>query len=497
MGVYASPMGKRVRLGLGLLAVVAVLACVVLVRTALYQPPVSSSLADVAPASAITFDLDRAARHLSQAVRIQTVRHQDPAEDHPAEWDRLHAFLQATYPAAHAAMSRELVAGQGLLYTWRGSDPGLAPIVLMAHQDVVPVTPGTEKDWKHPPFSGAIAEGAVWGRGSIDDKGSLIGLFEAIEALALEGFRPRRTVMLVSGHDEEAGGTGAQGAAALLRARGITAEFVLDEGMVIITDNPITRAPLAIIGVAEKGYGTLTVTAQAPGGHSATPPRETGATTLARAVLAISEHPAPLEFKGPGADLVRNAAPHAPFPVRMAVANTWLFEPLLVSQVGATPAGAAVLHTTLAPTMLKGSPKENVLPQDATAWINYRFAPGDDSAAVLARTQAAVGELPVTLAWAKPPKEASPVSSTTSEGWKVLSAVAHEATGAPVVPGLVIAGTDSRYLQPVAKDVYRFQPIALSLAGITTIHGTNEHLSLENLERMVQFYARLIATAAR
>ncbi len=487
-------MGK---LALGLLAALALLAAVVLVRTATYQPPVAASLAEVALASPITFDLPRAAEHLSQAVRIRTVRHQDPSEDQPAEWDRLHAWLQTTYPAAHAAMGRELVAGHGLVYTWMGAEPDLAPIVLMAHHDVVPVTPGTEKDWKHPPFDGVIAEGSIWGRGSIDDKGSLIGLFEAIEALALEGFRPRRTVMLVSGHDEETNGTGAQAAAALLQSRGITAELVLDEGMMVITDNPITRAPLAIIGVAEKGYGTLTVTAQAPGGHSSTPPRETGVTTLARAVLAISENAPPLEFQGPGADMVRSAAPHAPFPVRMAVANGWLLEPVLLSRIGATPAGAAMLHTTLAPTMLKGSPKENVLPQDATAWINYRFAPGDASAALLSRAQAAVSGLPVTLAWAKPPNEATPVSSTSSESWKVLAAVAREVSGAPVVPGLMIAGTDSRHLQPTARNVYRFQPISLSLADISTLHGTNEHLTFENLERMVQFYARLIATTAR
>jgi carboxypeptidase PM20D1 len=490
-------MGKVAKGVLGLLAVLAVLVIVVLVRTATYQPPVTVDLAGVKPAPAITFDRARAAEHLSQAIQIPTISHQDPSENQLAEWDRLHAWLRTTYPAAHAAMSREVVAGHALVYTWKGADSSLAPIVLMAHQDVVPVTPGTEKDWKHPPFAGVIADGAIWGRGSIDDKGSLIGLFEAIEALALQGFSPRRTVMLVSGHDEETAGTGAQGAAGLLKARGLTAEFVLDEAMMIFPDNPITRGPLAIIGVAEKGYGTLTVTANAPGGHSSTPPKETGVTTLARAVTAIAEAPFPLRFQGPGADMVRSAAPHAPFPVRMAVANSWLLEPLLVSQMGASPAGAAALHTTLAPTMLKGSPKENVLPQDATAWINYRFAPGDDSAEAMDRARAAVGDLPVTLAWASPPREATPISSTSSESWKVLAAVAHEVSGAPVVPGLVMAGTDSRYLQSAARDVYRFQPIELTLADTAMIHGTNEHLTLENLERMVQFYARLIATAAR
>jgi carboxypeptidase PM20D1 len=490
-------MGKIAKGALGLVAVLAVLAGVILFRTMTYQSPAAVSVSEVKPAPAVTFELARAAEHLSQAIQFQTIGHQNPSDNQPAEWDKLHAWLQTTYPSAHAAMSREVVASHSLLYTWKGTDPSLPPIILMAHQDVVPVTPGTEKDWKHPPFAGVIAENAVWGRGAIDDKGSLVSLFEAVEVLARQGFKPRRTVMLVSGHDEESIGTGAETVAAVLKERGVTAEFVLDEGMAVIADSPVTRGPLAVIGIAEKGYATLMVTAKAQGGHSSMPPKDTGVTTLARAVAAIAEHPLPLEFKGPGADMVRNAAPHAPLPVKMAVANSWLFEPLLVSQVAATPVGAAMLHTTIAPTMLKGSPKENVLPQEATAWINYRFAPGDSSAQVLAHAKEAVGELPVTLAWTKAPNEASPVSSTTSESWKVLAALAGEVSSAPVAPGLVLGATDSRHLQPIAKDVYRFQPLVLTLAGTAQIHGTNEHMTLENLDRMVQFYARLIATAAR
>jgi carboxypeptidase PM20D1 len=394
-------------------------------------------------------------------------------------------------------MTRETVADHTLVYTWPGSDPSLAPIVLMAHQDVVPVTPGTEKDWKHPPFAGEIADGAVWGRGSIDDKGSLITLFEGLEILAKQGFHPRRTVIVVSGEDEEVRGQGARAAEALLKSRGVKAQFVVDEGMAVIADNPITKSRLAIIGTAEKGYATMNVTARATGGHSSAPPADGGGVvTLSKALVAIAQHPFPMAFRGPGADMLKTIAPQAPFAVRMAVANRWLFGPLLVKQMSATPAGAALLHTTIAPTMLKGSPKENVLPQDATGWINYRIGPGDTSAGVMAHTKAAVGALQVQLAWIKPPEEPSPVSSTSSDGWKVLAAVAGAATNAPVAPGLVTAGTDSRYLQPVASDVYRFQPMDFSLADVAMIHGSNEHLTLKNLEQCVQFYARLVATAA-
>jgi carboxypeptidase PM20D1 len=484
------------RAALAVLGLVVVLALIVAVRTVTYKPPAAADLAAVKLAAPIAIDNAKAARRLGEAVRILTISHQDPAENQPAEWEKLHAWLEATYPAAHRAMRRDIVANRTLVYTWPGSDPSLPPIILMAHQDVVPVTEGTEKDWKHPPFSGEIADGAVWGRGSVDDKGSLVALFEAVEALATQGFAPRRTVILVSGEDEEVRGVGAKAAAAFLQAHGVKAEFVLDEGSLVVADNPVTGGPAALIGVAEKGYGTLVVTAKAAGGHSSVPPKTTGVVTLARAVIAISEHSAPMAFEGPGAEMLRTLAPTASPMVKMAVANDWLFKPLLIQQIGATPAGAAMLHTTIAPTMLKGSPKENVLPQDATAWINYRIAPGDNAATVMARAKAAVGTLPVSLTWTRKPDEASAVSSTRSESWRILAALASEGGRLPVAPSLVVAGTDSRYLQPVARDVYRFQPMVVPMHGVGMIHGTNEHMTLENLARMTGFYARLIATAA-
>ncbi|MDB5455995.1 MAG: peptidase [Caulobacter sp.] len=490
-------MGWKSTTALTALGLVLATAGVVAVRTATFKAPAQVDIAGAHLAAARPVDVAKAATHLSEAVRIQTVSHQDPAQDQPAQWDQLHAWLQASYPAAHAAMSREVVGGHALIYTWPGSDPALAPIILMAHQDVVPVTPGSEGAWKHPPFAGVIADGAVWGRGSIDDKGSLITLFEALDGLAAGGFKPRRTVIVVSGHDEEVRGLGAQAAAAALKARGVKAQFVLDEGMLVVADHPVTGKPVALIGTAEKGYATLKVVAPAAGGHSSAPPQETGVATLARAVLAITGKPFPMKFAGPGADMLKAIAPHASPVVKMAVANSWLFSPLLVSVSAKTPAGAAMLHTTIAPTMLQGSPKENVLPQDASAWINYRIAPGDSSADVINRARAAVGSLPVTLSWSRPPNEPTGVSSTRSPGWTVLAALAADESRAPVAPGLMTAATDSRYLQSVADDVYRFQPLVLKVGDIEMIHGTNEHIGLDNIERMVRFYQRLVETAAR
>ena len=485
------------RIVLVLLAALAILAGVVAYRTATYTAPGQAATARVELAPAVPIDGARAAQHLAEAIRIRTVSHQDPQDNDPAEWDRLHAWLTAAYPATHAALTREVVAGHTLVYTWQGSDPSLAPIVLMAHHDVVPVTPGTEQDWSHPPFDGVIADGAVWGRGAVDDKGSLVGLLEGIESLAASGFAPRRTVIVVSGHDEEAGGLGAHAAAALLESRGVRAEFVLDEGLAVISDFPLLGRPVALIGIAEKGYATLKVTAPAAGGHSSAPPPQTGVEVLAKAVLAITDHAFPLEFKGPAADMVRALAPDAPLLVRVAVANEWLFRPLLVRQIAATPAGAATLHTTIAPTMLRGSPKENVLPQDATAWINYRIAPGLTADDVMQRAANATRDLGVKLAWEGPAYDPSPVSSSTSPAYRVMAELAAGDERTPVAPGLVTATTDSRHMAGLAKDIYRFQPLVASIGELQMIHGTNERMTLDNLQRTAEFYARLIATVAR
>lgn len=483
-----------VRLGLGLLAVVLVLIAVVAVRTATFEAPAPSQAIALAPA--VPVDVAAAAGRLSQAIRFRTISNQDSAVNDWTQWQGLHAWLQASYPRVHSALRRETVAGYGLVYTWPGSDPALDPIVLMAHQDVVPVTAGTEGDWRRPPFAGEIVEGAVWGRGAVDDKGSLVALMEAAEILLGQGFQPRRTVIFVFGHDEEVASTGAEAAAALLKSRGITAEFTLDEGLFVITDNPVSGGPAGLIGVGEKGYATLAVTAPSEGGHSSSPPEDTGVITLARALVAIAEEPFPMKLSGPAEEMLRSLAPEAGPEVRMAVANTWLFEPLLIDQIASSPEGAALLHTTIAPTMLEGSPKENVLPQAARGLINYRIAPGDTSETVMTRARAAVGDLPVELAWVQPPREPTPVAATDSRGFALLSALVREVNGATPAPALVTGGTDGRYLEPVSRDVYRFLPVALSVDEVGMVHGTNEHITLQNLERMIQFYARLIATGA-
>jgi carboxypeptidase PM20D1 len=487
-------MNRGVKIaGAVLLAGVAVVAF----KTMTFKP------AGVADASGITlapipaFDIDAAAAHLGAAVRFQTVSHQNVTQNQPEEWVKLQAWLATTYPRFHAIATRETVSARGLLYRWEGSDKAAKPIILMAHQDVVPVMPGTEKDWSHAPFAGEIADGSVWGRGSVDDKGSLVGLMESLETLAASGFKPKRTIYLVSGHDEEFGGTGAQEAAKLLASRGVKALFAIDEGSAIIEDAPMINAPAILIGVAEKGYATLQVDAPTAGGHSSMPPAEIGTVNLAKAVVAIHQNQFPPKLEGPVAGMVEVLADRKGGMMKIVAANRWLFGGMLTRQMMEKPSSAAMLHTTIAPTMLSGSPKENVLPQTASAMINYRIAPGDSPDDVMRRAKEAVGDLPVKLSFGRTHVGSTSVSSTSSQGWKLVSAAAQpDVPGAAVAPFLVVAGTDSRYMGGVADDVYRFQPLKVKSAETKMIHGTNEHMTLDNLARMIRFYQRLIATAA-
>lgn len=487
---------KTIRNGLFAVgAALMLLVAVLIVRALTWSPP--GRYEPVVLAAAPSVDAARAAARLGEAVRFQTVLHQNPTDDRPEEWAKLHAWLDATYPAARAALHKETVAGRTLIYAWAGSDPALPPIVLMAHQDVVPVAPGTEAGWTRPPFSGEVSGGYVWGRGTLDDKGSLVALMEAVDALAASGFRPARTVYLVFGHDEEVAGSGARAAAALLKSRGVRPAFVLDEGGLALTSNPVTGKPVAAIGVSEKGYGTLKVVARGKGGHSSMPPDETAVQSLARAVDRIASDRYPPRLDGPGADLIKVLAADSPFGLRLLVANDWLFGGVVANQAAASPSTSALLRTTFAPTMLEGSPKENVLPERATALINVRLHPRDTADAVLARARRAAKDLKdVEVTWAAPPSEATRPAAADGPAWRLLATIAEKSTGATPGPNLVNGATDGRHMTTLTSQVYRFLPVLIPETELDGFHGTNERLSVENVGRAADAYALLIATAA-
>src|SRR3989440_2551979 len=362
---------KRVLLALAL--VVVLLAAVTLQRTAGFR----SRQPQVAPVAAEPLDTAALARRLAGALRFKTISFQDSNQFDAREFAGFGRYLRDSFPRLHGALKLEKVNGYGLLYKWTGSDPGLAPAVLLAHQDVVPVEPGTEGRWTEPPFEGRIAGGYVWGRGALDDKGSLVGILEAVEHLVAAGAKPRRTVYLAFGYDEEVGGRrGAAHIADLLASRNVHPELVLDEGGALTTGLVSgISASVALVGIAEKGYVTVALTAQAEGGHSSMPPDETAVGILATGITRLEHHQMPRAVRGPTAAMFDYLGPEMPFGPRLVMANRWLFEGILARRFGATPQGNAMLRTTTAPTVLQAGGKGDVLPPSARALVNLRILP--------------------------------------------------------------------------------------------------------------------------
>ena len=477
-------------LGLGVVA----LAAVVLVRAL----GLSSRQAAVAPIERRELDASAAAANLAAALRFETISHQDRALTSAEAFGDFHAWLAATYPRLHARLEREVIGARSLLYTWSGSDPDLARIVLLAHQDVVPADGAAR--WSHPPFSGALEGGYVWGRGAIDDKGGLVALCEAVERLLEDGFEPRRTVMLAYGHDEEVGGLeGAALIAQQLAARGVRAELVLDEGMAVIEGAlPGLSRPAALVGIAEKGSATLELLVEAEGGHSSTPPRHTGAGILATALHRVEADPLPGGIDGVVEDLFDHVAPELSLRYRLPLANLWLFRGVAERILGSDPAMNALLRTTTAVTMLEGSPKHNVLPQRARALVNFRIRPGETSEDVLRHVLRAVDDPRVAISFARPPREPSPVSPTDGPAFALLQRTIGELfPDALVAPALVLGGTDSRHYTIVTDAVYRFRPFLYTPDDLPRIHGIDERVSTTTLADGIRFYIRLIENASR
>jgi len=429
---------------------------------------------------------------LAAAVRIPTVSHADGSIDHEAH-DALHALLEERFPQVHQVLSRERL-GATLLYRWQGTDPSLPPGVLMAHQDVVPVEdPST---WSHPPFSGVIADGYLWGRGTLDDKHNLVTQLAAVEQLVGEGFAPERTIYLAFGHDEEVGGRGIQQVDELFGRRGIDElAFVLDEGGVVAQGIMAgLDAPLATVGISEKGFASVELRARSPGGHSSMPPPHSALGILAAALVAIEDHPLPVRWDGPTATMLDAAAPEMDFGLRLVMSNRWLFRPVVQSKMEAKRSTNATLRTTTAVTMAKGSPQDNVLPQEAVGVVNFRIAPGDTTSSVLDHVRSVVSDdVEVSLYAEGIASDPSPISRTDGPAWRALGASVRQTWPTAVVtPYLTIGATDARHLTGRSEHVWRFSPVTATSEDLATIHGIDERIRVRDIESMVAFYIRFL-----
>lgn len=482
------------RLFLGVLAVVAVLLGTMVVKTM----AVSAPAAPMTGGKIVAVNEATAAERLSGAVKFATVSMTSGGPIDTAAFRGFHEFLSKSFPRVHSTLTLEKVAGLSLLYKWTGTDSTAAPIVLMGHMDVVPVPEANLKEWTHGPFSGDVADGYVWGRGTMDDKVTVLAVLEAVEDMLSRGERPARTVYLTFGHDEEVGGRfGARAIVDTLVARGVKPALVIDEGGVLASGAiPGVKGLAAVVGVAEKGYLSLRLKAKATGGHSSMPGPRTAVGALSRAIAALEANPFPNELAGPTQGMLEAMAPYASFGQKMVFANLWLTAPIVTRFLARTPTTAAMIHTTTSPTMLSAGVKDNVLPPEATAVVNFRIRPGETMETVTARVRSVIADSMIVV---EPTDSArvdpSPVSDATSPAFQLIANTVRgmvPGQSVPVLPYLVGGGTDAKFWGPYSKSVYRFLAVPLGEGDVSRIHGVNERMSVKGYATAVTFFEQLM-----
>ena len=455
----------------------------------------------------ITCKQDQAER-LGAAVRFRTVSitAENPRSDpRYAEFAAFLAFLRKEFPRASSSLGWEQLGDLALLLTWSppvaANDPAL---LFYGHFDVVPA--GDEAAWARPPFGGEVADGFIWGRGTLDDKNIVMALMETVESLLSSSFTPARTLYLAFGGDEEATGRhGAQVIARTLAERGVRLACVFDEGS-IISDGIISfiKKPLAMIGLAEKGFANIEVTVTGAPGHSSMPGRGTAAGALSRAVAAIEKSRFAPRLTPVVARFFAAIAPHAQGGIGIALR---LLKPLWFLLRGALTADSSVdalLRTTQAVTILRSGEVPNVIPGDARAIVNVRLLPGDTTAGVRARLEkiarrAVARPFSLEVGFAPHATLNEPVSSARLDPalWKaVADSVLLVEPGAIIAPFLVLGATDSRQFVAVADAIVRFMPTVLTSKDVARLHGVDERISLDNYGRMIAYYASVMRIMA-
>ncbi|XP_013396028.1 N-fatty-acyl-amino acid synthase/hydrolase PM20D1 [Lingula anatina] len=412
-------------------------------------------------------------------------------------------FLKREFPTVHnsSLVKHEVVNGYSLLYELPGTNPELKPYLLAAHLDVVPAS---DEGWEHPPFDGVITEdGHLYGRGTLDNKDGVLGILEALEFHLKRGFKPKRTLFVALGHDEEVGGDdGAAHMAQMLKDRGIQLEFVIDEGMPILSAGlPMIDKPVAIIGAAEKGYVTLEFKVEVPGGHSSMPPPETSIGILSKALARLEASPHPDLFGyGPEAAMMEHMAPHMSFLGKFVMTNLWLFGPLVSRALASKPATNGQVRTTTAITVFNSGIKDNVLPPVATAYVNHRIHPAQSIQDVIDYDKAVINDerVQIKLSRSVMNREPSPISPTGPEdfGYQIIrSSVKQVFPDAVTVPGILMGNTDTKHYLDLTKSVYRFLPAVLVPEDSKRIHGFNERIAVQNFEQIINFFYHLILNA--
>ncbi len=431
----------------------------------------------------------RALERFQELLRIPTISRLDPGEVVAADFDRFVRTLERLYPLLHSKLTRERVADHSLLFRWAGR-ASTEPTVLMAHYDVVAAT---DYGWEHPPFEAHVTgeedDRVLWGRGTIDDKGSVVAILEAVERLLEHGHEPAQDVYLSFGHDEETHGSGARAIAELLAERGVRPALVLDEGGAVALEAfPGVSRPIAAVGVSEKGATLVRLTVDQQGGHSSTPPRLSATGRLARAIVRLDARPFPARIPAPVMEMLRTLAPYATGAVGRVLRGLPATAPLVRRVFARSDETRAMMQTTQAVTILEAGHAANALAERAEAMVNVRVAVNSNVDAALAHIRRAIADDDVHVELVSR-GEPAPVSPTSGQGWRTVTAtIATTFPEAVITPYVQTGATDSRFFTALSPAVYRFTPFVLDRTERDTLHAKNERIRVRSWLSGIEFY---------
>jgi len=426
-------------------------------------------------------------KKLSRMVQVNTVS--IPGRDQRETFLAFHRLLEELFPLTHQQLEKTEIDGN-LLYYWKGRS-GEKPLVLMSHQDVVPA----EGEWLHPPFSGDLADGKVWGRGASDTKCSVMAFFQAVEELLQEGYTPPCDVYLSSSCTEEWAGDGCPKLVEELKRRGVRPYLVCDEGGGIITE-PIggIHGNFAMVGVFEKGKADVRFSATSNGGHASAPMAHSPIARLAAFVNEVETRRVFRRKMPPEvAAMFETLAPYASFPLKYVFSNLWLFKPLLLQVLPMISAQAgAMIRTTVAFTMQSGSDACNVMPQRATVSANMRFIPHQGMQESLGIMEKLAKKHGLDMEVLSASDYTRPTDIHGEAFQKVQQVINRTFPGCAGSPYVMTGATDARFYQEICDNVVRFAPVIYGPEQMKGMHGLNENIAYDCLPGAVDFYKHLI-----
>lgn len=477
-----------------ILGILALFIIVTLIRAAFYKPKKVKET----KIEKIDVDENKVAEHLSKAIQCKTISMANYDDVDWDEFEKLHRYLDETYPLIAKNTTKEVISKASLLYRWKGKNPDLEPMALLSHQDVVPVSEGTENDWKHDAFSGHVDDEFIWGRGSLDMKNHLICVMEAVESLMAEGFQPDRDVYLCFGQDEETVSTefsGAKEIVKVLQSRGIHLDSVLDEGSALLRLDVkgLVHTYVAAVGTAEKGYADMKITTHAKGGHTSAAPKHSGMDKLANMVKDLENH----QFKSrwlPFLDeLLSGVGKHATYLGRTVMCNLPLLKPIIKLVLKSISESASMVRTVTSVSMCEGSPVPNVLPQRPSITVNFRPLQGDSIDDVEKHVRKVIRYKDIEIERLSE-KEATKFSPTNSRAFNAISSIENglHPNDVAVVPYLVMGGTDAFFYEPICDNILRYAPFSVSIELFLNTHGTNERCPINALGESVIFFREYI-----